>query len=83
MKRIIDKKPIVEAKGGLQVESQSLYQDLERINDSNIRAGFKAKDIKMGKTLFVEHKEMIDSQSLEERGKDISYFSSHDRVAYN
>ena len=33
--------------------------------------------------MLVEHKGMIDFQSLKEQGKDTSYFPSHEKVAYN
>lgn len=79
----IDEKSIFEAKGGLQGEGLNLYKDLERINDPKIRADFKAKDAKTGKHILVEMKGQIDFKSLEEQGKDISYFPSHEQVAYN
>ena len=42
----------------------------------------EATDIKTGNRIFVDHKGMIDFQSLADQGKDISKFPSHVTVAY-
>jgi len=78
----IDEKSIFEAKGGLQGEGQKLYKNLSRLANPDVRLDFEAIDIKTGKRIFVDHKKMIDFQSLADQGKDISRFPSHETVAY-
>ena len=78
----IYEKSIFEAKGGLQGEGQKMYQNLSRPTNSDVRLDFEATDIKTGKRIFVDHKGMIDFQSLADQGKDISRFPSHETVAY-
>ena len=48
----------------------------------DVRLDFEATDtdIKTGNRIFVDHKGMIDFQSLADQGKDISRFPSHDRM---
>jgi hypothetical protein len=48
----------------------------------DVRLDFEATDIKTGNPIFVDHKGMIDFQSLADQGKDISRFPSHETVAY-
>lgn len=79
----IDEKSIVEARGGLQGEGQKLYKNLRRPTNSDVRLDFEATDIKTGNRIFVDHKMMIDFQSLVDQGKDISRFPNHATVAYN
>ena len=78
----IDEKSIFEAKGALQGEGQQMYRNLRRPANPDVRLDFEATDIKTGNTIFVDHKGMIDFQSLEDQGKDISRFPSHETVAY-
>ena len=78
----IDEKSIFEAKGGLQGEGQKMYNNLSRPANPDVRLDFEATDIKTGKRIFVDHKGMIDFQSLADQGKDISRFPSHETVAY-
>ena len=78
----IDEKSIFEAKGGLQGEGQKMYRNLRRPANPDVRLDFEATDIKTGNTIFVDHKGMIDFQSLADQGKDISRFPSHETVAY-
>ena len=79
---VIDGKSIFEAKGGLQAEGQGMYKDLRRPANPDVRLDFEATDIKTGNRIFVDHKGMIDFQSLADQGKDISKFPSHVTVAY-
>nr|WPV76532.1 hypothetical protein [Naviculales sp.] len=78
----IDEKSIFEAKGGLQGEGQRIYKNLRRPANSDVRLDFEATYIKTGNRIFVDHKGMIDFQSLADQGKDISRFPSHETVAY-
>jgi hypothetical protein len=78
----IDEKSIFEAKGSLQGEGQKMYKNLSRPANPDVRLDFEATDIKTGKRIFVDHKGMIDFQSLADQGKDISRFPSHETVAY-
>jgi hypothetical protein len=78
----IDEKSIFEAKGGLQGEGQKMYTNLSRPANPDVRLDFEATDINTGKRIFVDHKEMIDFQSLADQGKNISRFPSHEAVAY-
>jgi len=78
----IDEKSIFEAKGGLQGEGQRMYKNLRRPANPDVRLDFQATDIKTGNRIFVDHKGMIDFQSLADQGKDISRFPSHETVAY-
>jgi hypothetical protein len=79
---VIDEKSIFEAKGGLQGEGQKMYKNLSRPANPDVRLDFEATHIKTGKRIFLDHKGMIDFQSLADQGKDISRFPSHETVAY-
>ena len=59
-----------------------MYRNLRRPANPDVRLDFEATDIKTGKRIFVDHKGMIDFQSLADQGKDISRFPSHETVAY-
>ena len=78
----IDEKSIFEAKGSLQGEGQKMYKNLRRPANPDVRLDFEAIDIKTGNPIFVDHKGMIDFQSLADQGKNISRFPSHETVAY-
>lgn len=79
-----DKKSIFEVEGNLQVEVEgNLYINLQRTRNPNVDLDFEAKCIKTGKTIFVDHKGMIDFGSLSDKGIDISTFPSHETVAFN
>ena len=78
-----DEKPIFEAKGGLQSERQKMYRNLHCPANPDVKLDFEATDIKTGNPIFVDHKGMIDFQSLADQGKDISRFPSHETVAYH
>jgi hypothetical protein len=66
----------------LQGEGQKMYTNLSRPANPDVRLDFEATDINTGKRIFVDHKEMIDFQSLADQGKNISRFPSHEAVAY-
>jgi len=78
-----DEGSIYEAKGGLQGEAEGMYKDLRRTSNKAVDLDFEATDIKTGSRIFVDHKGMIDFESLEEEGRDISGFPSHIEVAYD
>ena len=59
-----------------------MYKNLRRPANPDVRLDFEATDIKTGNTIFVDHKGMIDFQSLADQGKDISRFPRHETVAY-
>lgn len=80
---LIDEKSIFEAKGGLQGEGQKIYKNLRRPANPDVRLDFEAIDIKTGNRIFIDHKGMIDFQSLADEGKDISGYPTHATVAYN
>jgi hypothetical protein len=71
---------------GMEVEC-----DQERFNELSVnretgsideKSIFEATDINTGQRIFVDHKGMIDFQSLADQGKDISRFPNHMTVAY-
>jgi len=66
----------------LQGERQRIYENLRCPANPDVRLDFEAIDIKTGNPIFVDHKSMIDFQSLVDQGKDISRFPSHKTVAY-
>jgi len=78
----IDEKSIFEVKGSLQGEGQRMYKNVRRPANPDVRLDFEAIDIKTGNRIFVDHKGMIDFQSLADQEKDISRFPSHETVAY-
>jgi len=79
----IDAKSIIEAKGGMQVEGQRMYNNLRRPTNPDVRLDFQATDIQTGNRIFVDIKTMIYFQSLVDQGINISGFPSHETVAYN
>lgn len=79
---IIDKKSLIEAKGGLQGEAQGMYKNIRRPSSPYVDLDFEI-DSDNGYT-HVDYKTPIDFQDLvEKRGLDISRFPSLDTVAYN
>ena len=78
-----DEKSIFEAEGGLQGEAMGHYKNLRRIKNSGVDLDFTAELVDSGKTIFVDHKGMIDFGSLADKGIDISNFPSHETVAFN
>jgi len=78
-----DNKSIFEAEGGLQGEVEGLYSNLRRTRNPKVDLDFEATTVKTGKTIFVDHKGMIDFGSLSDIGIDTSGFPSHESVAFN
>jgi hypothetical protein len=78
-----DEKSIFEAEGGLQGEAQGIYKNLRRPENLDVDLDFQAELVESGKTIFVDHKGMIDFGSLLDKGVDISGFPSHESVAFN
>ena len=58
-----------------------MYTNVRRPSNRDVKLDFQATDIKTGNTIFVDHKGMIDFQSLADQGKDLSKFPSHETVA--
>jgi hypothetical protein len=52
----------------LQGEGQGIYKNLRRPNNLAVKLNFKATDIKTENPIFVDHKGMIDFQSLVDKG---------------
>ena len=77
----IDRKSVTEAIGGLEGEALGMYTNLRRVENLNVDLDFQI-DSKNGYR-FLDPKTMIDFNSLKEQGKDITYFPSHEQVAYN
>ena len=77
----IDRKSVTEAVGALEGESLGMYTNLRRVENPNVDLDFQI-DSKDGYR-FLDPKTMIDFNSLKEQGKDITYFPSHEQVAYN
>ena len=59
-----------------------MYKNLRRPNNLTVKLDFKVTDIKTENPIFVDHKGMIDFQSLVDQGIDISVFPSHEILAY-
>jgi len=78
-----DQKSIFEAEGGLQAEAMGLVKNLRRTENPIVDLDFQAELVDSGKTIFVDHKGMIDFGSLSDKGVDISGFPSHESVAFN
>ena len=67
-----DKKSIFETEGDLQGEVKGLYSNLRRTKNLKVDLDFETISVKTGKTIFVNHKGMIDFGSLSHIGIDIS-----------
>jgi hypothetical protein len=78
-----DEKSIFEAEGGLEAEVLGLFKNLRRPENPDVDLDFQAELVDSGKTIFVDHKGMIDFGSLSDIGVDISGFPSHENVAFN
>ena len=78
-----DEKSIFEVEGGLQGELEGLYSDLRRTNSPKVDLDFEATSVQTGQTIFVDHKGMIDFESLEDKGIDTSSYPTHESVAFN
>lgn len=78
-----DEKSIFEAEGGLEAEVKGLFKNLRRPENPDVDLDFQAELVDSGKTVFVDHKGMIDFGSLSDKGIDISGFPTHESVAFN
>jgi len=79
-----DEKSIFEVQGGLQLEAQGLISNLRRIKSSNAELDFKCELVKTQKTIFLDHKGMIDFNQLAiGKNADVSNFPTHESVAFN
>ena len=63
-----DEKSIFEAEGGLQSEVDGSYSNLRRPDNPKVDLDFEATSVQTGKTIFVDHKKMIDFASLADKG---------------
>lgn len=80
---LIERKFIIEAKGILQAEGEKLFKFARRPSHPAMKLDFEAIDYKTGKKVFVDHKTIIDFQTLKNQGRDISRYPTHEQVAYN
>ena len=78
-----DEKSIFETEGGLEAEVKGLFKNLRRPENPDVDLDFQAELVDSGKTIFVDHKGMVDFGSLSDKGVDISGFPSHESVAFN
>jgi len=78
-----DEKSIFETEGGLEAEAKGLFKNLRRPENPDVDLDFQADLVDSGKTIFIDHKGMIDFRSLLDKGVDISGFPSHENVAFN
>ena len=83
-KQEITQTALIETKGGLQGEAEKLYKNLRRpTNSKEVLLDFEATDIKTGKTIFLDHKGVIDIKSLTDQGTKVRGYNSHSKMAYN
>lgn len=78
-----DEKSIFETEGGLELEAKGMVNNLRRPDNPKVDLDFVAERVGSGKTIFIDHKGMIDFGSLSDKGIDISGFPSHESVAFN
>lgn len=76
-----DEKSIFETEGGLELEAKGMVDNLRRPDNPKVDLDFMAE--RFGETIFIDHKGMIDFESLSDKGIDISNFPSHESVAFN
>jgi hypothetical protein len=73
-----DEKSIFKAEGGLEAEAKGFLKNLRRPENPDVDLDFQAELVDSGKTIFVDHKGMIDFGSLSDKWVDISDFPSHE-----
>lgn len=80
----IREKLLEEAEVILKAETKKHIPPVERVDNPDVKLDFQAqkKDPQTGRRVYYDAKAMIDFQSLEERGIDISNFPSLEDVAY-
>jgi hypothetical protein len=81
--KTFDNKSLSETTGGLQFELSGQIKNLRRPENPKVDLDFMAEQTSSGKTIYIDHKRMIDFQSLRDKGIDISKFPSHESVAFN
>ena len=81
--REFDEQSISEAYGTLELELKNMIKNLRRTKNPKVDLDFMAERVGSGETIFLDHKEMIDFESLSDQGIDVSYFPSHEEVAFN
>lgn len=77
-----DEKSIFETTGGLKLEAKGVIRNLRGPENRKVDLDFMAERVGSGKTIFVDHKGMIDFGSLLDKGIDISGFPSHETVVF-
>ena len=78
-----DEKSLFEAQGGLELEAKGMVKNLRRPENPKVDLDFVAEFVGSGKTVFIDHKGMIDFGSLSNKGINISGYPSHESVAFN
>ena len=79
-----DDKSVLETIGGLEYELSGSVTNLRRPENSKVDLDFVAQSTASGKTIFIDHKQMIDFQTLADtKGINVENFPSHESVAFN
>ena len=79
-----DDKSVRETIGGLEYELSGSVTNLRRPENSKVDLDFVAQSTASGKTIFIDHKQMIDFQTLADtKGINVENFPSHESVAFN
>ena len=76
-----DGKSVFETTGCLELEVNGTLTNVRRPGNRKVDLDFVAE--LSGKSIFVDHKGMIDFESLSDQGRDVSTFPSHESVAFN
>ena len=60
-----------------------MVNNLSRPENPKVDLDFVAELVGSGETIFIDHKGMIDFESLSDKGTDISGFPTHESRAFN
>lgn len=76
-----DEKSLAETIGGLQYKLSGSIKNLRCPENSKVDLDFVAQSTNSGKTIFIDHKQMIDFQTLADtKGINVKHFPSHESI---
>ena len=78
-----DEKSIFETEGGLELEANSMVNNLRRPHNPKVDFYFVAERIGSEEIVFINYKKMVDFENSSDRKIDISSFPSHKSVVFN
>lgn len=76
-------KSLFEIQKTFEFETKPIVKNLRRPETTKVNLNFFVELTQSGKTIFINHKEMIDFQNLSDKDIDLSEFPTDESLPFN